>query len=92
VPLLILIGEADDWLSPAACPGFAASAAKRGEYVTLHLYPGAYHSFDSPDSGIRVRTGLATAPGGTAHVGQDPAARADAIVRVPAFLRLHVGG
>ena len=92
VPLLVLIGEADDWTSPAACPGFAEAAAKRGEDVTLQLYPGAYHAFDSPNPGVRVHTGLATAPGGTAHVGQNPAARADAIVRVPAFLRQHLGG
>lgn len=92
VPLLVLIGESDDWTSPAACPSFAAAAAKRGEDVTLRMYPGAYHAFDSLNPGVRVRTGLATAPGGTAHVGQDPAARADAIVRVPAFLRQHLGG
>jgi dienelactone hydrolase len=92
VPLLVLIGAADDWTSPAACPAFAKAAAKRGEDVTLHMYPGAYHAFDSPKPGIQVRTGLATAPGGSAHVGQDPAARADAIVRVPAFLRQHLGG
>ena len=92
VPLLILIGEADDWTSPAACRNLADAAAKRGEDVTLRIYPGAYHSFDSPNPGIRVRTGLAAAPGGTAHVGMDPAARADAIERVPAFLRQHLGG
>ncbi len=92
LPLLVLIGAADDWTSPAACPGFAEAAAKRGEDVTLHMYPGAYHAFDSPTPGVRVQTGLATAPGGTAHVGQNPEARADAIVRVPAFLRQHVGG
>ena len=92
LPLLVLIGAADDWASPAACPGFADAAAKRGEDVTLHMYPGAYHAFDSPKPGVRVRTGLATAPGGTAHVGQNPGARADALVRVPAFLRLHLGG
>jgi dienelactone hydrolase len=92
LPLLILIGEADDWTSPAACPSFADTAARRGEDVTLRLYPGAYHSFDSPNPGVRVHTGLATAPGGRAHVGQNPAARADAIVHVPAFLRQHLGG
>lgn len=92
LPLLVLIGAADDWTSPAACPRFAEAAAKRGEDVTLHMYPGAYHAFDSPKPGVRLHTGLATAPGGTAHVGQNPEARADAIVRVPAFLRQHLGG
>ena len=35
---------------------------------------------------------LATAPSGTAHAGQNPAARADAIVRVSEFLRRYLGG
>lgn len=91
VPLLILIGEAEDWASPTECRNLAEAAAQRGEPVTLQLYPGAYHAFDSPTPGVRLRTGLATAPGGTAHSGNDPAARADAIQRVPAFLRLHLG-
>ena len=91
VPLLILIGEAEDWAKPEPCRNLAAAAATRGEDVTLQLYPGAYHGFDSPTPGIHLRTGLATAPGGTAHSGQNPAARADALVRVPAFLGRYLG-
>ena len=91
VPLLILIGEAEDWIPLAPCRNLAEAAARRGEDVTLRLYPGAYHAFDTPTAGVRLRTGLATAPGGKAHSGQNPAARADAIERVPAFLRQHLG-
>lgn len=89
-PLLILIGEAEDWTPVAPCRNLAEAAAKRSEDVTLQTYAGAYHAFDSPNPGIHVRTGLATAPNGKAHVGQDPAARADAIKRVPAFLDRHL--
>jgi dienelactone hydrolase len=92
VPLLILIGEAEDWTLPGPCRNLVEAATKRGENVTLQLYPGAYHAFDSPKPGVRVRTGLATPPGGTAHSGQNPAARADAIVRVPAFLHRYLDG
>ena len=52
------------------------------------LYPGAYHDFDHPNLPVRTHKGLAyTGDGrGVAHTGTDPAARADALLRVPAFL------
>ncbi len=88
-PLLLLIGQADDWTPPAPC---RALAGRAGPVVTYVGYPGAYHGFDAPDSRVRLRTGLAfTVRGdGTAHVGTDPAARADAIARVPAWLAERV--
>lgn len=88
-PLLLLIGEADDWTPPAPC---RALAGRAGPVVTYVGYPGVYHGFDAPDSRVRLRTGLAfTVRGdGTAHVGTDPAARADAIARVPAWLAERV--
>jgi dienelactone hydrolase len=84
-PLLILIGADDDWVSPAACRALAAGFPGR---ITVIAYPGAYHDFDVPDRPVRTLTGLAfSARGsGVAHVGTDPAARADALRRVPAFL------
>ncbi len=93
IPLLVLIGEAEDWVPAAPCRNLGEAAAARGDRnITVHLYPGAYHAFDSATPGVRVRTGLATAPGGQAHLGQNPEARADALVRVPAFLRSRLGG
>jgi len=52
------------------------------------VYPGAYHDFDYPDLPVRTRTGLVySADGsGVAHAGTDPAAREDALRRIPAFL------
>jgi dienelactone hydrolase len=41
-PLLILIGELDDWTPAKECATLA------GERVTVKVYPGAHHSFDSP--------------------------------------------
>jgi len=91
IPLLILGGEADEWAPDAPCKALTAAAAARGEPVTHVGYPGAYHGFDAPNTPVHERTGLARAPGGRAHVGTDPAARADALARVPAFLRQHLG-
>lgn len=88
VPLQILVGGADDWTGAEACRSLAAAAQARGEPVAITVYPGAYHDFDHPGLPIRERRGLAhtVAGNGVAHVGTDPAARADALVRVPAFL------
>jgi dienelactone hydrolase len=52
IPTLILTGELDDWTPAAAC---RATAARRtgGSPVRLIVYPGAYHSFDTPRPGRR---------------------------------------
>lgn len=87
VPLMILIGKADDWTPAAPCEALTSRAAAAGEPVSIHVYDGAYHDFDHPDLPVRLHKGLAYAGGGgAAHTGTDPAARADAIARVPAFL------
>jgi dienelactone hydrolase len=84
-PLLILIGESDDWTPAAPCRALAAQvgAAK----LTLVTYPGAYHVFDVTEP-VRVRHGLAYSQSadGSVHVGGNPDARASALVRVPAFI------
>ncbi len=88
MPLLILIGEADDWTPAAPCKQLAQAAAARGEAVDIKLYQGAYHDFDHPGRPVAQRGDLAyTATGsGKATVGTNLAAREDAIERVPAFL------
>jgi dienelactone hydrolase len=81
LPLTVLIGSADDWTPPEPCRQLAQRTGFR-----LVEYPGAYHGFDAPGSRVRVRKGLATAKGGEAHVGTDPAARAAAIEEVMGLL------
>lgn len=88
LPLLILIGAADDWTPAAPCKVLVENARRSGSPAELVLYPGAYHDFDHPNQPIRTRRGLAYSANGSgvAHTGTDPAARADALARVPAFL------
>lgn len=88
MPLMILIGEADDWTPAKYCQALAADAQAAGHPITLVTYPGAYHDFDWPDRPVQVVKGLAFSAGGTgeAHTGTDPAARQDAIQRVTGFL------
>ena len=90
IPLMILFGADDDWAPFEACRNLAEAAAKRREPVEFVAYPGAYHAFDAPDMPVRLVHGLARAPTGTAHVGTNPAARADAVKRVPEFLRAQL--
>ncbi len=91
-PLLLLLGEADDWTPPDRCEPVVANARKRGEAIEDKTYPGAFHGFDWPGNEVHLRKGLARARGGEAHVGEDPAARLDALKRVPEFLLRRLPG
>lgn len=88
LPLTILIGGADDWTPAKPCQDLAAAAKTGGEPVSIVVYPGAFHDFDHPHLKVHVNEGLAyTAEGeGIAHSGTDPAARTDAVARVPQLL------
>jgi dienelactone hydrolase len=88
VPTLILIGRADDQASAAICQQMVAGTRGRSARVEIHVYPGAYHDFDHPNRPMQLRTGLAFSVDGSGrgHSGTDPAARGDALKRVPAWL------
>jgi len=88
VPTLILIGSADDWTPASACQQMVADAHDRSARVQLVVYPGAHHEFDWANSPLRLRTGLVNTvdPSGKAHGGTNPAARSDALKRVPQWL------
>ncbi len=85
VPTLILIGRADDQASAATCQQMVAGARGRSARVEIHVYPGAHHDFDHPNRPLQLRTGLAFSADGSGrvHSGTNPAARADALKRVP---------
>jgi dienelactone hydrolase len=75
-PLLVLIGDADDWTPASLC-----DTLKRHPAAELTVYRGAPHSFDNPGP---PRTYLG-------HVlGYDRAAAADARQRVKDFLGRHL--
>ncbi|PTM39054.1 dienelactone hydrolase family protein [Bosea sp. 124] len=89
LPLLILMGDADDWTPAAPCDYLAKAAQARGETVDLVVYHGALHDFDHPRLEVKERSDIAYSATGTgkATVGTNPAAREDAIRRVKAFLK-----
>ena len=82
-PVLILMGEADDWTPAAPC---RVVAERHPGKVKLITYTGAYHDFDVPDEKVRIVSGLAFPPTGRAHAGSNPAAREEALRQVPAFI------
>ncbi len=86
-PLLILIGERDDWSLAKPCEELADRAAAAGYPVSIKVYPGAQHSFDSnaPVRYLPNRRNANSETGRGATTGGDPAAWADAIRQVTAF-------
>ncbi len=92
-PLLLLIGEADDWTPAAPCKALAASVSARGEPMQIVTYPDTYHDFDSPAlTAQRLRTDVPNCarPGAGVTTAPNPAAREDAKLRVKAFLAEHL--
>lgn len=89
VPTLVLVGAADDWAPASPCEQMVAAARGRSAQAAIVVYPGAYHEFDHPNKPLQQLTGLGFSADGSgrAHVGTDQAARADAIRRVPAWLK-----
>jgi len=77
------MGAADDWTHAPPCVAMIQSAIDHGTPARIKVYDGAYHDFDWP--GMEVHTSSPHV-GKTVHTGINPEARADALVRVPAFL------
>ncbi|HTV38581.1 MAG TPA: dienelactone hydrolase family protein [Xanthobacteraceae bacterium] len=88
VPTLILIGGADESTLASTCEQMVAGARGRSARAEIVVYPGAGHDFDRANSLARPRTepsGVADPPGRVRR-GTNPAARADALRRVPLWL------
>jgi dienelactone hydrolase len=92
VPMMVLIGGKDVWTPASPCHALTATAASFGDDVSFHIYPTAYHDFDWPGEDLQPLPQYTTADGVVPIIGMDPVARADAIKRVPNFLREYLGG
>jgi dienelactone hydrolase len=91
-PVLILIGEKDDWTPAEPCRKLTEAAKEAGYPVAIKVYPGAHHSFDSSRPVRYVATRInANAPTGRgATTGGNPTAWADSIREVVAFFAEHL--
>jgi dienelactone hydrolase len=90
IPLLVLMGAEDVWTPLAPCKTFLDGAIGRGASIETQIYPGAYHAFDAPNLNRVELPAYRTRAGVVPIVGTDPAARQDALARVPAFLARHL--
>lgn len=91
-PVLILIGEKDDWTPAEACRQLVAKGVKAGYPLEIKVYPDAQHSFDS-DKPLRYdsrRTNSNSPSGSGATTGGDLAAWSDAKKQVASFFARHL--
>jgi len=91
-PLLILIGEKDDWTPAEACRRLTEAARAAGHPVAIKVYPGAHHSFDSsnPVRYVSARINPSSPSGYGATTGGDRDAWVDSIREVVAFFGRHL--
>lgn len=72
VPLLVMIGDADDWTPKSLCDDTLPKANADGANppVDYRIYPGATHSFDDPFGADveAIKAWIATEPEGTASL------------------------
>ena len=87
--LLVMVGLADDWTQPKPCLRLMAAVRKASAPAEIVGFEGAYHAFDHPKLKLHERTARNDAwrkSVRTVHIGGDPAARAESIRRMQAFL------
>ena len=72
VPLVMLLGEKDDWTPPEPCKALGKAIG-----ADVKVYAGAHHDFDNPAGGVVLRHDVPNGaqPGQGVHAGRDPAAR-----------------
>jgi dienelactone hydrolase len=91
-PVLILIGEKDDWTPAEVCREMVEVGRKAGFPLNIIIYPGAHHSFDSeyPVRYNALRSNNNSLSGKGATTGGDPTAWSDAKKQVSLFFGQHL--
>jgi len=97
VPVLVLIGAADNWTPSADCEAMAAGRTELGaprtpgdrSSIELVIFPGAHHGFDLVDLSLAPGQGV-TAYGYRVEYNED--AMRTSIAKVRDFLQRTIGG
>ena len=91
-PVRILTGEKDDWTPAEPCRKLAEDASAAGLPVSIKIYPGAHHAFDSPrpERYVAARINPAAPGGRGATTGGNPEAWADSRKEVANFFATHL--
>jgi dienelactone hydrolase len=85
VPLLMQLGDKDDWTPAQYCHRLARLVENGGTVIAVDTYRGAYHGFDEPSGTVHTRSTSNTGGTRTVHVGRDPEAAEKSLVRVKAW-------
>ena len=90
-PLLLMIGEKDDWTPAASCIALHDKVRKQypQDVFELRVYPDSYHDFDAPNAPLRTRKDVPNGvhPGRGVTTGTNLAAREQAYKEMLDFLR-----
>lgn len=89
-PILVLIGESDDWTPAAPCEALAEAMRSRGKPMEIVTYPDTYHDFDNPGitrKHLRTEVPNGVHPGQGVTTAPNAEAREDAKRRVLGFLQ-----
>lgn len=89
-PLLIMIGELDNWTPAAACRSLNEHLLANHQPVRYVQYPDSYHAFDSAGP-VTEHHDAGGTRSGSAMAGGNPAARAASTIEMMQFLGRQLG-
>ena len=83
-PLILMLGEKDDWTPPGPCIELGKAVA-----AEVNVYADSYHDFDNPVGQVQLRADVPNGvnPGKGVHAGPNPAAREQAYARLLEVLK-----
>ena len=84
-PLVLMLGEKDDWTPPGPCVVLGKNVG-----AEVNVFADSYHDFDNPAGQLRLRMDVPNGvnPGQGVHVGPNPAAREQAYARLRLLLAI----
>jgi dienelactone hydrolase len=87
-PLVMMLGEKDDWTPPGPCIELGKTVA-----AEVNVYADSYHDFDNPVGQVQLRADVPNGvnPGKGVHAGPNPAARVQAYARLLEVLKNAFG-
>jgi dienelactone hydrolase len=91
LPLLLMVGELDNWTTPEPCEKLAQRIQSLQPYIGLEfqMYAGSYHGFDSTRP-VTVRGNVAATASGKATLGGNPKAREQSHKDIDSFMLKHL--
>lgn len=90
-PLLIQVGESDDWTPAKPCQQLAERSQQRGEPVQFVSYPNTYHGFDETTP-VHIRRDVTHGVNGLAgvHIGANPESKVQAYQLIKEFFATYL--